>query len=144
MCAFDRDARDAVSELLSGARDRVVPVAWEGRKCESKMRCANQYEGIFGNRRLRLPNIVRDVSLRWGLPSFRRCCDTWRSCHDTHNTCRNTNSQSEKCNFITLWGTFPFAGDFPLVCGAVTHGAAATILTTPAALLTHKKRSSTS
>ena len=34
MCAFDRDARDAVSELLSGARDRVVPLAWKGRKCE--------------------------------------------------------------------------------------------------------------
>ena len=28
MRAFDGDARDAVSELLSGARDRVVPMGW--------------------------------------------------------------------------------------------------------------------
>ena len=51
----DKNPSRAVSELLSGARDRVVPAGWEGRKWESKMRCASQYEGIFGNRRLRHP-----------------------------------------------------------------------------------------
>ena len=34
---------------------------------------------------------------------------------------------------------FPFAGDFPLFGGAVTHGATATTLTTVAAMLTRKE-----
>ena len=46
MRAFDGDARVAVSYLLSGARDRVVPAGWERRKWESKMRCASQYKWI--------------------------------------------------------------------------------------------------
>ena len=61
-----------------------------------------------------------DVSLRWGLPSFRRCCDTRRDCHDTHDSRRDANSRSEKYDFISLWGMFPFARDFPhpaVACG---------------------------
>ena len=62
----------------------------------------------------------------------------------THDSRRDANSRSEKCNFMRLWGLFPFTGDFPLFCGAVTHGAAATALTTAAAMLTREVRSKSS
>ena len=51
-----------------------------------------------------------DVSLRWGLPSFLRCCDTRHECHDTHDNSRDANLRSEMFDFVRLWGTFPSLG----------------------------------
>ena len=54
MRAFDGDSRVVVSELLSGARNRVVPTVWEVKvRVEDAMRKSVQRD--FGNRRLRLP-----------------------------------------------------------------------------------------
>ena len=53
---------------------------------------------------------------------------------------REPNSQSKKLDFIRLWGTFPFTGDFTFFSGDMTHGTTVAILTTAAAMLTRKVR----
>ena len=69
---------------------------------------------------------------------------TIEDCRATSGNSRDANSQSEKCDFIRLWGAFPFAGDFLLFCSALSHGTTTTWLTTVAAMRTRKVRSKSS